>query len=148
MYSSQNTNDPIDTDIDKRKVILLTDISDSRRKTTCGTTCQKDTPPVNTTTPPGVKDHFYLIDNNLPEEEIRRGKWERDELSTHCGICSSEFSIFLRKHHCRCCGKIFCYHCTNFYTEIPHQDKKHSPRQIMINDKPPQKEKVCSFCFK
>lgn len=37
--------------------------------------------------------------------------WERDEEITYCNMCKNKFSLFIRKHHCRQCGKIFCYKC-------------------------------------
>ena len=37
--------------------------------------------------------------------------WDDDAVCTHCVGCKSEFSLFLRKHHCRCCGKVFCNSC-------------------------------------
>ena len=29
-----------------------------------------------------------------------------------CHVCSSRFTLFLRKHHCRQCGRIFCDNCS------------------------------------
>ena len=31
----------------------------------------------------------------------------------NCANCSSEFSMFKRKHHCRSCGNIFCHNCSS-----------------------------------
>jgi len=36
-------------------------------------------------------------------------KWEDDCCRSHCCQCNVQFGILLRKHHCRACGKIFCY---------------------------------------
>lgn len=38
--------------------------------------------------------------------------WVPDSDVTECGICATEFSILVRKHHCRSCGNIFCDHCS------------------------------------
>ena len=38
-------------------------------------------------------------------------KWEKDNEICYCNKCKDEFTFFLRKHHCRLCGKIFCYRC-------------------------------------
>ncbi|PWA86553.1 zinc finger, FYVE/PHD-type, Zinc finger, RING/FYVE/PHD-type [Artemisia annua] len=38
--------------------------------------------------------------------------WVPDEASTKCTSCSSYFGAFLRRHHCRNCGDIFCDKCT------------------------------------
>lgn len=36
-----------------------------------------------------------------------------------CYNCKGQFSLFLRKHHCRSCGRIFCYSCSQWYEYIP-----------------------------
>ena len=38
-----------------------------------------------------------------------------------CYDCGIAFSILrcIRKHHCRLCGRIFCYDCSNFHMKIP-----------------------------
>lgn len=38
--------------------------------------------------------------------------WERDSQRTKCSTCSAPFSLFLRRHHCRLCGGLFCDPCT------------------------------------
>ena len=38
-----------------------------------------------------------------------------DETVTNCQNCKNKFSMFYRKHHCRCCGRIYCYYCCNNY---------------------------------
>lgn len=45
--------------------------------------------------------------------------WIPDEKSTKCHLCDSEFSMVNRKHHCRSCGKIFCYNCCYQYQSLP-----------------------------
>ena len=61
---------------------------------------------------------FLLIDDLIGNNPIKRSQWVRDELVNSCTICGSPFNIFNRRHHCRCCGKIFCYICTNFFIGI------------------------------
>lgn len=39
--------------------------------------------------------------------------WIDDKNCENCMSCSSQFSIMLRKHHCRVCLKIYCYYCCN-----------------------------------
>ncbi|XP_078437860.1 phosphoinositide binding protein [Wolffia australiana] len=47
----------------------------------------------------------------LPAKPSMRGSnWVVD--ASHCQGCSSQFSFFNRKHHCRRCGGIFCNGCT------------------------------------
>jgi len=39
--------------------------------------------------------------------------WVPDERVTSCKSCKVEFSLFIRKHHCRACGYIFCSTCSS-----------------------------------
>ena len=41
--------------------------------------------------------------------------WTEDSSVNSCHNCKDEFTLFFRKHHCRLCGKIFCYNCSNNY---------------------------------
>ncbi|KAJ1816990.1 hypothetical protein LPJ75_001848 [Coemansia sp. RSA 2598] len=38
--------------------------------------------------------------------------WDPDESTERCYICFRDFSLFVRKHHCRACGKIVCNSCS------------------------------------
>jgi hypothetical protein len=49
----------------------------------------------------------------LPKE-----KWQRDADVLSCTICGVEFSLFVRRHHCRICGNVFCHQCTNYKLHI------------------------------
>ena len=55
---------------------------------------------------------------NIDERKIYQ--WVPDENVTKCNECLEEFSILYRKHHCRNCGKIFCYKCSDNFIEIPN----------------------------
>ncbi|CAH0516747.1 unnamed protein product [Peronospora belbahrii] len=60
--------------------------------------------------------------------------WMPDHLCKVCYDCSAAFSLFRRRHHCRLCGQIFCYECSNHFIDgIPH--------------KFPGVVRVCKFCF-
>lgn len=39
--------------------------------------------------------------------------------SDNCHRCKSAFSLVQRKHHCRCCGQIFCDKCSSKTSTIP-----------------------------
>ena len=45
-------------------------------------------------------------------------QWLNDSDVPCCGGCSKEFSVFVRKHHCRNCGNIFCKDCASTRTPI------------------------------
>lgn len=60
---------------------------------------------------------IYLSQVPVDEEELadvtgppKQDHWKPDEASTSCDSaqCRSNFNIFVRKHHCRHCGHIFC----------------------------------------
>ena len=40
--------------------------------------------------------------------------WVDDSDALYCGNCNSTFNFLLRRHHCRVCGNIFCYECSNY----------------------------------
>ena len=42
-----------------------------------------------------------------------------DSTVTHCYKCGGVFTFFTRKHHCRSCGRIFCYNCSQWSENIP-----------------------------
>ncbi len=47
--------------------------------------------------------------------------WVKDDNVHNCTECNSSFSLLLRKHHCRACGRIFCYQCTNYQIKLPRE---------------------------
>ncbi|KAE9359012.1 hypothetical protein PF008_g2449 [Phytophthora fragariae] len=60
--------------------------------------------------------------------------WMPDHLCKVCYDCSAAFSLFRRRHHCRLCGQIFCYECSNNFVDgTPHG----FPNAI----------RVCKFCL-
>ena len=64
--------------------------------------------------------------------------WQPDETATVCSSCGSGFSIFVRRHHCRFCGKIYCDACTLHRAFVP------SFIQTMpVNSR----VRLCSSCF-
>lgn len=46
-------------------------------------------------------------------------KWINSDSINKCHNCLSNFGIFIRKHHCRACGLVFCSYCCNKYIHIP-----------------------------
>jgi hypothetical protein len=40
-----------------------------------------------------------------------KNNWQSDSLVAQCNGCSKRFGTFLRRHHCRGCGKLFCGAC-------------------------------------
>ena len=44
--------------------------------------------------------------------------WVPDEKISQCFQCHETFGLFLRKHHCRVCGRIFCWKCSQNLVQI------------------------------
>ncbi|KFW05663.1 FYVE and coiled-coil domain-containing protein 1 [Eurypyga helias] len=59
-------------------------------------------------------------------------RWQGDTEVNHCLDCQREFSWMVRRHHCRMCGRIFCYYCCNNY---------------MVTKPGGKKERCCKACF-
>ncbi|XP_036739224.2 FYVE and coiled-coil domain-containing protein 1 isoform X1 [Manis pentadactyla] len=60
-------------------------------------------------------------------------RWLGDMEANHCSDCKREFSWMVRRHHCRVCGRIFCYYCCNNYVLTKPSGKK---------------ERCCRACFR
>ncbi|EMP31586.1 FYVE and coiled-coil domain-containing protein 1, partial [Chelonia mydas] len=59
-------------------------------------------------------------------------RWLGDTEGNQCLGCQREFTWMMRRHHCRLCGRIFCYYCCNNYLLTKHSGKK---------------ERCCRACF-
>ena len=79
-------------------------------------------------------------------------KWVSDSAVKTCYRCDIEFGFFTRKHHCRLCGRIFCYNCSNNRKKIP--ENMHIPiknftlKDTITNYIYPNnnEERVCNNC--
>merc|ERR1712142_911208 len=59
--------------------------------------------------------------------------WIPDQRVTMCRLCSNEFTLVNRRHHCRACGKVVCSQC--------------SANKAPIKYRQYEAVKVCSSCF-
>ncbi|XP_017262806.1 FYVE and coiled-coil domain-containing protein 1 isoform X2 [Kryptolebias marmoratus] len=81
------------------------------------------------------KDALWQKSDALEFEQKLRAEeqwWLVDKEATHCLGCREQFTWFLRRHHCRLCGRIFCYYCSNNFVLTKHSGKK---------------ERCCSDCY-
>lgn len=80
--------------------------------------------------------------------------WVPDESVSDCYNCKKVFGVFLRKHHCRHCGKIFCYECSNYEQMIPEPMLSDDSKKGTWNDyissyiisPTSKKHRVCITC--
>lgn len=45
-------------------------------------------------------------------KSLSKESWMNDNESTRCVLCNVSFSLFLRRHHCRGCGRLVCDRCS------------------------------------
>lgn len=100
-------------------------------------------------------------DNGINIARIKPTKiqsWVRDDSVVCCSKCGIKFSLMVRRHHCRACGRIFCDSCTPKYITLP-QNIEFFPRApknkfysfsslFSSSTTPKEKERVCKSCEK
>jgi hypothetical protein len=47
-------------------------------------------------------------------------KWRHDRDANNCHNCGGKFTAFLRRHHCRGCGEVFCNTCSKWKVNMTH----------------------------
>lgn len=50
--------------------------------------------------------------------------WVHDSESSYCWVCSCDFNVFIRRHHCRFCGLLVCKNCSPMISIPPVFGKK------------------------
>ena len=48
--------------------------------------------------------------------------WIPDRRVTMCMNCTVEFTVLIRRHHCRACGKVVCAHCSANKAPLKYRD--------------------------
>ena len=56
-----------------------------------------------------------LLSGASAGENRQRRYWMPDDLSLECAMCTSKFTSFRRRHHCRSCGQVFCSKCCSSF---------------------------------
>ncbi|XP_044002775.1 myotubularin-related protein 3 isoform X3 [Aphidius gifuensis] len=86
-----------------------------------------------------VGDHGESLPSEMSWEAVEElgpapTLWVPDHAVNRCMGCDTEFWLGRRKHHCRCCGRIFCADCSENSTPLPSEQLYNPVR-------------VCSECF-
>jgi hypothetical protein len=61
---------------------------------------------------------------------LARPTWQPDDDAPFCHKCEEVFGFFVRRHHCRACGLIFCSACTQNQLEMPIQYGYAGPQRV------------------
>lgn len=85
---------------------------------------------------------------SLSEQQYvnNQARWQKDEEVTKCDNCHALFTFFKRRHHCRCCGNIFCQDCTsNFVRYDKHRVRVIKRPEFAIDEFAPYR--TCDSCY-
>lgn len=75
-------------------------------------------------------------ENKLNQKTTIKPHWESDFAREQCAQCFLTFNFFLRRHHCRGCGKLFCSKCCRHWILLPQEFDYENP------------ERTCDGCWK
>ncbi|TYZ60128.1 hypothetical protein PybrP1_005875 [[Pythium] brassicae (nom. inval.)] len=91
-------------------------------------------------TPPLLKTRTKDPMESSWRMHMKDGQWVPDVSVSACMMCRSEFSFWNRKHHCRRCGAVVCYACSNNRTKFIYKD--------IAPDRVAEEEcRVCDLCI-
>jgi len=71
-----------------------------------------------------IPNGAVFIDGGITKEipPSRRPAWKADSSIDNCTGCSQKFTLYVRKHHCRNCGDIYCSLCCGDKIPLKHLD--------------------------
>ncbi|KAJ2842636.1 hypothetical protein J3B02_005521, partial [Coemansia erecta] len=55
----------------------------------------------------------YPLPALFQRQSLPESAWEPDDSTVECRQCTRRFTLFLRRHHCRRCGLLFCVNCSS-----------------------------------
>ncbi len=101
-----------------------------------------------------VQNSPLLVDKNVISSGISRS-WIDDRIITHCSGCKTQFNIWVRKHHCRSCGQVFCHYCSTQTIKIPSDYRCQYQRENIFDLNvyyrkwivQSEESRVCNTCF-
>lgn len=98
-------------------------------------------------------DTFTLVPKEVNAVERRKiHQWVQDDSTSTCYSCKTQFGYLVRKHHCRCCGRIFCYYCSNYFvdkTKLKFVDVPVEPKKCILETFTSHSTtvRVCKSCY-
>ncbi|KAL4645855.1 FYVE, RhoGEF and PH domain-containing protein 2 [Arapaima gigas] len=72
------------------------------------------------TSSPGSEEQKVEV---VEQQELgkRAPRWIRDSLVSMCMCCGDKFNALIRRrHHCRACGQVVCWRCSDFKAPLPY----------------------------
>ncbi|KAJ1890130.1 hypothetical protein LPJ66_007659 [Kickxella alabastrina] len=82
-------------------------------RTATATATASPSPPRSSSIGSGSIDEDYPAHALFMRQCLPESAWEADDAATGCRQCGRSFSLFLRRHHCRRCGLLFCVSCSS-----------------------------------
>ena len=61
--------------------------------------------------PPNAQATAVPVSTTSAASSSRPANWMRDDEATACVICHKSFTLMIRRHHCRGCGRLVCSSC-------------------------------------
>jgi lipid-binding SYLF domain-containing protein len=58
--------------------------------------------------------------------------WVPDDKVVGCMRCAKHFTLLVRRHHCRMCGRIFCSDCCSNFSLLPRQFNRADPQRACV----------------
>jgi len=83
---------------------------------------------------------------NLSMQPRQRATWVNEQIVRQCFSCRTKFTLYTRPHHCRKCGNVFCYKCSESKIKIPEYLGK-LPTGPNTPATCSEKVRVCNACF-
>ncbi|XP_071807039.1 uncharacterized protein [Asterias amurensis] len=84
-----------------------------------------------------VGDRSIIEDDDDEDGKFVPGKceprWIKDDETTMCMRCGTDFKLIKRRHHCRACGAVVCNKCSSFESSLQYDNSKMN--------------KVCGKCY-
>lgn len=59
-------------------------------------------------------------------------EWVPDEKVVGCMRCAKHFTLLVRRHHCRVCGRIYCSDCCSNFSLLPRQFNRAEPQRACV----------------